>query len=307
MAFNFDTYKLFISQYNKLLTERNWLARGRRLLPPDLKQQLYLDLPETYQSQLPIYTLAICPWCGAAVREAIDTFSLMGLGWWFDEPLGFGWFGRRKFDEHYLMPKEFTEVSYQGHCDCVQAVMYGVNFQGILPEDVQVTQIVTSSERPSVLRSFMECDGSMAVLRTLPIGRIDDDHWQPRYTVYFVTYFNPDPLVYKRALAPQNPNHKDFVWPYHQLDYNLQPWADAGKLLWLNPMEQLVATLPAEVLDPSGLIGRWGIKYGRLRLIPWHIFGSRLVNSNDPAWKAVEDQTAQALKERQLQSLFKKS
>jgi hypothetical protein len=305
MTFTFDTYKAFIAQYDKLLTERDWLARGRKLLPPELKRQLYLELPATYRAQLPLYTLAICPCCGAAVTEPIDTFSLMGLGWWFDEPAGFGWFGRKWFDENYLRPAELTQMSYQAHCACVQAVMYGVNLQGILPEDVRTSQVVIGSERPGVLRPLMERDGTVAVLRTMPVGRLDDAIWQARYTAYFVTYFNRDPMAFKTVLLPQNPNHDDFVWPYSQLDYALQPWVEAGKLFWLNPAQQLEAQLPSEVLALTGLTGRWRIKYGRVSLIPEHISHSDTYHSNGPAWKRIEEQTIQALKERQLKPLAK--
>jgi len=52
------------------------------------------------------------------------------------------------------------------------------------------------------------------VIHVLPVGRWDDEVWQPRYTAYFVSYFSEDAEAYPRSLAPQTPEDSDFCWPY---------------------------------------------------------------------------------------------
>lgn len=301
MLFTHELYQKFITQYDKLLTERDWLARGRQLLPPELKQDLYIHLPRFYRDCLPLYTIARCPLCGGKVTEVIDTFSLNGLGWWFDEPVGFGWWGRTKYSDSFASVAEYTTPSYKAHCACVQAVMYGVNVNGILPSDVKVSFLVIGSERPHLLRPFMEQEGSCAVLSTFPIGRLDAPPHQTPYTAYFVTYFSATPQAFEQALAPQEYRRPDFCWPYDQVDYHLQPWFTAGKLFWLNAQEQLENNIPTPYLNWPGLEGRWRIKYGRLGLLPASIPLDKIPHSRYYAiWQKTETDEQEALKNRPL-------
>ncbi len=79
---------------------------------------------------------------------------------------------------------------------------YGVNLRRIIPDEVVMPgYVVIGSERPGVLRPFMERDGSYAVIRALPVGRLDDAAWKPHYTAYFVSYFNEDANAFAASIA----------------------------------------------------------------------------------------------------------
>jgi hypothetical protein len=167
--------------------------------------------------------------------EAVDTFSMAGPGWWREEPLGFGWYG--------LLPKPGgphnfkTQPSYHAPCGHVQALTYGICLNGIHPDDVRHRhRVYIGSERPGLAGSFLEERGNYAVLHTLPVGRLDDEVWQPRYTVYFVTYFKESLGGVKRmTFPPQAGNPPCFNWRYGQWDYDLRAWLRRGKLFWLGP------------------------------------------------------------------------
>jgi hypothetical protein len=283
--FSFDDYKKIINEYDLLTTKRGRLIFANKGVPTELSQQLFYKLPAEYRSKLPNYLLACCPICGAKVKEPVDTYSLRGIGWHYNGPTGFGWFGRQpKHAGGVGRLSAFPRLpmpSYQTNCSHVKAVMYGVNFNGILPDDVARRHVETGSERPGVLKSFIAQDRCYAVVHSLPVGRFDDAEWQPRYTVYFVTCFSEDYLAYSRALAPQKSTDQDFCWPYDRMDYDLVPWVEAGKLFWLDPQDP---TLPlcGNSVDTFpyghvvGLEGRWRISKRRLELMPldwggWHL------------------------------------
>lgn len=289
MAFTFSEYKQFLKDHDHLQTEIDWAVRGRKIPVQELTRKRYLEFPAYYRTQFPLQVLAVCPICNKTVSEGIDTFSLAGCGWWMHEQQGSGWFGRRFFTDELTLRKTNNEITYTTECKCVQAVMYGINLNGILPDDVRVDDVYLSSEIPNVLTPFMEKEDSYAVLHTIPIGRLTDSVWEPRYTAYFVTYFSKNPDAFKEAVSPSDPYHRDFIWPYQNLDYQLEKWIEKGKLFWLNKENVLENSPECPYLNWQGLVGRWKIKYGRLVLVPENLCGSDLLNSNHPFWRKSEE------------------
>lgn len=265
--FTFETYRAFIQEI-KLLRIKHAGATSSRdfALTREVTRQLLIELPLAYRARLPVSVLARCPICGGLVREPVDTFSLSGAGWWISEPTGFGWFGRRLQRVHEtLYPpayKRYIEPSYTAECEHVQAVHYGVNLNGLIPDDVeQARYVFIGSERPGVLRPFMERAGNYSVIHALPVGRLDDAAWRPRYTAYFVTYFSRDGGAFQRSLLPSRWYELQFLWPYELMDYDLSPWAAAGKLSWLGEEAsgfsvcQGLENFPYDNIP--GLVGRW--------------------------------------------------
>lgn len=303
--FTFEDYKIFVEQHDRLI------ARAKYTYPRDfspeyvkLRSRIYFGLPPIYRSKLPVYLLARCPLCGSPVSESVDTFSLAGVGWWLNGPDGFGWFGRSPQVGAYTL--RCPEPSYQARCDHVRALVYGVNLNGIFPDDARPrTYVVIGSERPGVLRPFMEQADSYAVIHTLPVGRLDDEEWRPRYTVYFVTYFSADVTAYRRSLT-QDPLASGFCWPYDLLDYDLSPWLRAGKLFWLGAeaedyplLQEPVAEFPYGNLD--GLTGRWAIYGLEMRLLPNEMTVGELMHSSPKrqvAFQRLKPIQEEALKKR---------
>lgn len=262
-VFTLETYRTFLAEVEKARRSVYWANIARDFgRAGTAARKLSFELPAAYWTRLPVCLLARCPICGARVTEPLDTFSLSGIGWWYNEPRGFGWFGpkpRSDYDSTRLM-----DPSYAAECEHVQAVHYGVNLNGIIPDDVRaVGDVVIGSERPGVWWPFLEQEGHCAVIHALPVGRLDDDPWQPRYTVYFVTYFGLDKAAFQRSLLPWKWYDPNFLWQYDLTDYELTPWVAAGKLYWLGeaaagfPLRQGLAEFPYAGI--TGLEGRWAL------------------------------------------------
>ncbi len=280
--FTLEEYKnLLREMYN--IKQRHWPSTASKMV-----HQLLLELPPIYQTKLPVYLLARCPICGGEVTEAVDTISLSGTGWWISDTRGFGWFGREiKWVYEVFRPLFYPrhmEPSYTAGCEHVRAMSYGVNLNGIFPDDiVHVGRIHMGSEKPGVWGPFMAIAGSFAVIHTLGINRLDEPDGPPRYTAYFITYFNEDKDSFEQSFAPKSRYDKRFVWPHNDLDYNLSPWLENGKLYWLGP-EADGLPLRQEpgneypYYDMDGLIGRWSASayYGAWLLPSHNNFGEGL-------------------------------
>ncbi|MFL7793211.1 MAG: pentapeptide repeat-containing protein [Anaerolineae bacterium] len=308
--FTFETYKAFASQVESMVTR--YRTPLGNVSVGNVPKRLMIELPPLYQSNLPVYVLARCPICGGRVSEPVDTFSLSGLGWWLSEPSGFGWLGRRISQARNLdalMVQREGGPSYRSECGHARAVTYGVNLHGIIPDDVRMTgYIVIGSERPGVLRPFMERQGSHAVIHALPVGRLDDVVWQPRYTAYFVCYFTEDADAFEESLAPQDWYSDKFVWPYDQMDYDLVPWLDEGKLFWMgpevegHPLRQGPASeFPYGNVD--GLVGRWMVSQEKgAKLLP-QVSGHSLYSQSHVGFRQVKPIEEEALRQREFRSI----
>ncbi|HSH04890.1 MAG TPA: hypothetical protein VLL52_20420, partial [Anaerolineae bacterium] len=94
--FTEDSYREFLHNMGKMegLLQYGGTALSRRANRPS--DFLWIEVPKVYRTKLPLYLLARCPFCGGEVRERVDTFSLLGPGWWLSEAAGYGWYGRQK-------------------------------------------------------------------------------------------------------------------------------------------------------------------------------------------------------------------
>lgn len=314
VLFTWEEYQAFVTYVGSLRFQHEFATSTRKFgEAADLARRILLELPPLYRTKLPTYLLARCPICRASVTEPIDTFSLSGIGWWISEPRGFGWFGRPLKGVHEMLRPLATsclpEPGYRAGCEHAQAVIYGVQLNSILPDDLKsVGMVVIGSERPGVLRPFMEREGSRAVVHTLPVGRLDEAQWRPRYTAHFVTYFSPDPGAFRQSLASRDWYSTDFVWPYVELDYDLTAWLEAGKLFWLGREEEGDPLLqkPAEEFPYAGmdgLTGRWAVHASGLKLLP-PLSGSALYNPAHLALKAIKPEQEAALSQRGLKSFW---
>jgi cytohesin len=289
--FTLDTYKIFRSELASLtMRQQREIGMKRQFASYRLIQRAQIELPKVYRSKLPTYLLARCPICGGRVHEAVDTFSLSGPGWWLSESRGFGWYGRQiKMPVDGKMPpnhrNRLSEPSYQTECDHVQAVTYNVNLNNVFPDDVSpLGYVIIGSEPPQVLRPFMEQSGSYAVIHAMPVGRLDDETWQPWYTVYFSTYFHEKPYTLQQALGGDPADLVHFFWPHHKLDFNLQPWLEKGQLYWLDPATPDFSLAqppkPFPYPDVPGLVGRWALRYHDIYLLP-NVYQQRLKDWRD--------------------------
>jgi hypothetical protein len=171
-----------------------------------------------YFNQLPVYLLARCPICGGQVWEAIDTFSLNGIGWGGSLKNGYGWMG--------------SGISYDAECEHAKIVSLMVNLNGWQPSDVK-QEVWIGSERPFVMTPILNMEKTFAVIHSLPIEREDIENPSSYYTAYFVTYFtDANEVIFDHVMQPAY-DAKSLVL-YDWADYNLVKWVEKGKLYWLN-------------------------------------------------------------------------
>jgi hypothetical protein len=197
--------------------------------------------------------LARCPICGGTVREAVDTYSLNGLGWRNRQPDGYGW---------------RSGGFYKADCAHVQIVAYGINLNGLLPDDV--TQWVgIGSERPYVMAPLLELEDTCAVIHALPVRRAGERS-SGYYTLVFTTYFTANVAAFRAATRSF---HREYTLLVPGLgDYELRPWVARGKLFWLDAGDPL---LPLRQKPPGafpyghmqGVVGMWAIDRGRLHML----------------------------------------
>jgi hypothetical protein len=271
-VFTFAEYKAYIVEANRAWWRARQAYLGYRPGWTESDAALYSRrkaafelLFEQYRPRLPVYLLARCPLCGGKVSERVDTFSLNGFGWnnTHKEPSGWGWFGVTRF----------ADRSYQSECEHVQLLLYGVNLNGY-EEFAQLSwsTIFIGAERPYVIPPLLQIQDTYAVLHSLPLGRVSDAEFTPRYTIYFATYFSSHPEQFEQALEPyRSKNKPEKILPYDDADYDLAPWVSRGRLYWLKPNDpELTLMGGAANLStfPYGSIpgrqGRWCLtKYQR--------------------------------------------
>jgi hypothetical protein len=198
-----------------------------------------------YHNFLPDYIYAHCPICRQICHEPIDTYALP------TNDLKFGAHGPFHQDypqayplpcKHYLGTHSFLHLHEQ------------------LPDEVPNPLFpITFGEVPYVTPWLFDGISAYAILHALPICRIENEKFIPRYTRFILTYFSSDP----RALIDQVYEPQQTLHPYllaspfslgrnllppsidlsfipHKMRgkyierYDLQRWAAAGKLGYLD-------------------------------------------------------------------------
>jgi hypothetical protein len=269
-VFKFAEYKEYIKEANRAWGRASSAYRGHGAGwgPKDIalygKERAILNtFLEQYIPRLPVYMLARCPICGGKVSESIDTFSFNGFGWnnIRMESSGLGWYGTTKIEDQAFHPA----VSYHSDCDHTRLMLYGVNLNGHETFDhMWWNTIFIGSERPYIIPPLLQVKDTFAVLHSLPLGRVSDDEYIGRYTIYFATYFTRNQEEFDQALSPcRHPKKPMKILPYNIADYDLLPWVKNGCLYWLSSegpnlsLNQQIETFPYENI--AGRQGRWSL------------------------------------------------
>ncbi len=253
--FTYPDYRALLRRYEEA---RSTLAELSYENPDEAEEKNALKaevaaMKATYWARLPVYLLARCPICGGAVREAVDTFSLNGLGWRNRQPDGFGWRSGRH---------------YEAECAHVQIVAYGVNLNGVRPDDVN-QWVGIGSERPFVMAPLIALDDTYVVMHSLPVGRADHRSDRP-YTLTFTTYFTANSTAFQAVTKPFHAERTLLVPGLG--DYELRPWVAREKLYWLDRGDAHLPLRgrPVDAFpygDVEGVIGMWAIHQGRLKIL----------------------------------------
>ncbi len=187
-----------------------------------------LQLVQRYRARLPVHLLALCPICGTPFGEPVDTLSLNGFGW--DLPnAGLGWAQRLG-----VQRKEY------GYCKHLLCASFFLSLNGVVPDDLfEDKSIQAGPEVPSIMRAPMRPEGARAVIHHLPIARYDDPSSTAAYSVFFMTYFVPDEKEFSRQTKDWQPHYG--MVDYDDADYELLPWVEQGRLLWLTAKDSAPA------------------------------------------------------------------
>ncbi len=135
------------------------------------------------------------------------------------------------------------------HCPHFVAVETFVNLNGWLP--VETRSYTSLLDVPFVMPVFLPDDiESYAVMHSLPICRMENGAFVPRYAAYMLTYYSttPSALWYRREHDPavaeayvQDPEYEGaklnscFDAQENPEWLKLRLWVERGKLKWLDP------------------------------------------------------------------------
>ena len=190
------------------------------------------DIPAAaYWDRLPTYLISRCPFCGDRYTGALDTHSLHA-----------GWMTQADQWESVGTPKR-----QQRDCAHFVAVQSFVNLNGLRP--TEQAYFSNQLDVPFVMPPFVPDDPrSVAVLHSLPICRIEQDRFVPRYSLYMMTYYslNPAAIWAPRRKLIANFSHDDpearlpmlfnsDEASAHPHAWDRQVWVERGKLQWLDP------------------------------------------------------------------------
>ena len=138
-----------------------------------------LDAGEAYWLHLSDYLVARCPLCSAPYYERIDTHSLRQLQ---QNPTS---------KPTYIGLPKYQTIT----CPHFVAVTTFVNLNSLLPTEHNLWSCNTG-DIPAITPSLLPDDiESAAVIHSLPVCRIEENAFIPRYSLYMVTYFASDPAA----------------------------------------------------------------------------------------------------------------
>jgi hypothetical protein len=222
------------AEYDALISHKAYQHAG---------QFFRADAKEDYWGNLSEYVLARFPFCKTVFTETLDTHGLSG---WIIHP-DFANFV-------YKRPKS----PYDYPCVHFVAVQTFINLHGIVPDELKYFS--NQSEVPFVMPVFVPDDlQAYAVMHSLPICRIENGQFVPRYSLYTIAYYSnrPDILRERRRAEYRGEDYGHFpmlyTWrtlKFEHLDeaWDLPLWVQKGKLLWLD-LEQNGLPLKSEPVE----------------------------------------------------------
>jgi hypothetical protein len=174
-----------------------------------------------FLNELPIYIIARCPYCLAENSERLDTYSVEGWN--------------RNYGKNVY---HFQAVV--NRCEHFALVEPFFHFHGLWPDEAMG---LFGPEKPHVIGYLLENKVALAVIHALPICRIEDSRFVPRYTLFMITYFSENPGKTYESMKDYNRRYTDEPYtpfPFEEPSYDEQHWWDLplwvskGLLFWLD-------------------------------------------------------------------------
>lgn len=184
-----------------------------------------------YWQNIPEYLIARCPLCGATYSAQLDTYSLK---YWL-RPI----YGRAVFHDR----------GQTIGCSHFVVVHHFINLNGVKPTEIDYKRL--NCEVPHVIPVFLPDDiESYAVMHALPICRVEEERFVPRYSLYTITYYSEAPSVLIKRRWQLPPSEAMFIGRglVKKDSWDLPKWVQVGKLYWLDPG---LADLPLRIGPPE--------------------------------------------------------
>jgi hypothetical protein len=216
---------------------------NQHLLQLEISPEEYQALPPlqaTYWQSMPDYVIARCPLCGATYHSRLDTYS---LAYW----------PRPAYGNEIFKPS-VQEID----CSHFVVVHHFLNLNGVIP--IELDYKMLGCEVPYVIPVFLPDDvESYAVMHALPICRIEDGQFVPRYSAYLITYCSesPDILMERRWQISSSESVLVSRGLRTRNSWDLARWVQAGKLQWLDAEspDLPLRTGPAEAFPYANVQG----------------------------------------------------
>ncbi|HWQ22307.1 MAG TPA: hypothetical protein VN478_06240, partial [Clostridia bacterium] len=197
---------------------------------PDILQELRhwgeeIDsLRGRYMADLPVVALSRSPWSGDVLEYAMDVSGLDGLWWDYGQPL-------RPLQQ---LPADFIGLA--------GALLPGA------PTEKTPFEVRPGPEVPYVVPRLLALSGVCAVLSQIQIGP---------HTGYAVAYFADHPEQVSNRVNTWGTDFYEVIdgqgvltWSFDgdvaalDRDFDLKPWMEAGKLLWIQPGDASMTLRP---------------------------------------------------------------
>lgn len=197
---------------------------------------------DTYWAKLPTYLIARCPICGTEYYNRADTHSY------------FFWRNTTPETSRSAFPHPENAIP----CRHFVGVQRFVNLNKHLPVEINYGNNM-NGDIPVMTPELVEHDSeASAVIHSLPICRIENNQFVPKYSVYLLSYFAPSPSVARHALLSRYPATPGDGYPMFCVSGNhsqepriidLLYWVERKKLLWLDLHDQTLPLRSAPLSD----------------------------------------------------------
>jgi hypothetical protein len=169
---------------------------------------------------LPEYLIARCPFCLKGNIERLDTYSIGG------------WSVR-----HAKALYSHRLVVF--HCQHFVLAQPFFHFHEVWPVEAKG---MFTPEVPHVIGHLLENKQCLAVIHALPICRIEDNMFVPRYTLFMISYFSIQPDKSYNSVITFNVDYieEGIAWPFiappegYESWWNLNPWVSRNQLYWID-------------------------------------------------------------------------
>ncbi len=264
-----------LAEYRRLKRVHGQLYRELRKLsweseerPPQRKrvkeaETLYKQALEDYYDLLPVFTLAVCPICGAPYQHRIDPFGFDGP-WWSNVKNG--------------------GIQNCAHAKLIRSAYRGVELMELKHDESSDFRL--GPEVPYVIARILEMDSMVCVVSRTKISDNDD--------LFAMVYFSA--LEVERldlTMSWDAENRGAWSHDSDRWDFDLKPWVENGKLRYCVPGEEPLRLGDTDVasfpfLEEPGYPARrfvaGGDKSGPHPFVPGHkIYAASLPGRNNLA------------------------